>query len=211
MFLNNIRNLCLLTSFYLGTFSTSLIYASSVSCGEIKSEYTGREGKNYVFTAEQKCTLKKEVLINYEKIEKVFIKSLQDDRSYEKIEVEENSIYQNEPAIHLDLVQNKNTKHGRMILTGDMHIVYNAKTQSYKNHYITRKIKASGNAANTKAVEDLIILSKEDDHFSFSAKRTIKVKKPFIAPKNLFISEARKGLKKDLPTLVSVQLTFITD
>ena len=41
-----------------------------------------------------------------------------------------------------------------MSLTGDMFLLYNEAEESYKNLYFSRKIKASGKAANTKEIKE---------------------------------------------------------
>jgi len=210
MNLNSIKRFCAIASLSLGLSSSASLLALNVNCGNISiPKEIDKVNGQYVFSLKQKCRVEGEVTINKEKIESVFPKLLKEDRTYRKIKVEKEGRYENKPAVHLDVVQEKETKHGEMKLTGDIHLTYNEESKTFGYYYQSREIEGSGYAGNTKEMADSVIVTKQENHLEMSITRTVKIKKPWLAPKKLFIKETKKGLESDLPALVSMQVEFL--
>lgn len=206
--LNSIKNFWILGIIFWSTVAASGVSFVNITCENVGAEYIGKEDKNHVFVVKQRCILNNSGQVSYKKLIQESIKSLKGDDTYSKVDVNENSKYENYSAVHMDLTQERKLKHGNMKIFGDMYLFIDEQ-ESYRCLYNSRRIKATGNAANTMSVSDFTHLSPEATGYSVNFRRVVKVNKPWYAPIKVFISEVKKGIINDFPELTIMQLSII--
>mgnify|MGYP001330074167 CR=1 FL=1 len=113
-----------------------------------------------------------------------------------------------ESVISFSMKEQRQTSHGSMVLEGKSHLRSSKEQLTYT--FKTISIKASGNASYTKSEEQIVSLRKEDsDSYSLTVSKVVEVDKPFFAPKAIFESEVKKGLREDIENYAKQYLEIL--
>ncbi len=104
----------------------------------------------------------------------------------------------------------QDTAHGKIKVRSNIYLVKNDVRLLFASH--STNISGTGYAANTKKVEMTIHYSlSEDGTLNFTVKEILDLKKPMLAPRRLFESEALKGVQEAVLKIVAEQKTKLVD
>ena len=104
-----------------------------------------------------------------------------------------------ETAYQLELLEKRDSGHGVMRILSDSMLL--SKDSKFLFSNVSRSIKASDRAKYTVSENFEVALTKKRiDAFELKVRKFVKIKKPSLAPRSLFFSEVKKGMKKDIDT-----------
>lgn len=216
MSFNSIKKVFSLSALCFGLASSSALFALELKCDKPVVKYL--EDKKvpkriFPFVSTQSCTVEGVQNVDFEKLKSSYVDGLKSlytnkkkkDRSFE-IKKQSRVSYQGEDATYLDIVNERDTKHGDMTIDADMYLV--AGKNSFKTSYVSKgKIEAKGHAKNTKKITDTTKMSlTKEGVYSFSVKREVDVKKPRMLPMvdKHFAEAVVADLDNDLETLTAM-------
>ena len=197
--------------FLLVFFTGSRVYSFEVlpSCQRPKAVLLEKKDKYYEFVVEQICYLERIRKIDQKSFTISFIKHLKDNPNYQGIRVREGSSYKGKKSTMLTFSQVRDSKYGKIKLKAQMNLICNSDDESYENYYETTKIDAEKEAKHTKHVKETILVTKLSQNYKVSIKRSVKIKRPWYAPKKIFTSKTLEGLEEEIHELSKVHMDFI--
>ena len=204
------KKICAVSSLYLAIGAPAVLQAVKIDCEEATfPRRIKKENGMYAFKATQSCTVTGSSAITFAKLKGLESKVFKNDPNVTKVELFSNGAYNGEPAVHVIMEQQKDTGHGVMRLKADLYLNYDAEDKEYTATFKTRRIRAEGNAKNTKEILDLVTIKPEKNNLKMDFTRTVMVTKPWYAPKDIFISSAKKGIKENLHEVTDLQKSIL--
>lgn len=180
--------------------------ANNSNCSPTSFKELPRVGKLYVFEVATTCQLNALAKGALPGLYKVGIEGRKNVTILSENEIANSSERQEST---LSIVEELTTKHGDMIIHGNISIVSALNGQLSYTH-TSGKITATGAAANTRLVVESVNVSQEQAVFQVGLSKVLHINKPWYAPTGIFKKEVGKGLKKDMTVIIDRHLSILS-
>ena len=178
---------------------------ASVQCDKGRFAPETSRGKVYSFSLNKVCYFDH---INTVSFQNRFKRLMEDNPRITIHRVTEKDFTHNMSGFQIELEERVKTEHGSMEVTAVAKLMSN-NIDKFVYDYEGIDIKGSGHAANTQYTHERSYLEHENNQWKLTLTKEIKVLKPWIAPKSMFVKEVQKGMQKNMKNIVEKNIKII--
>jgi hypothetical protein len=184
----------LIYTLFISCFMCSNLSFANVTCEPANIEYLDNDPSqyHYHFKAKQKCRIPSNN-VQISKLAQTYYKAIIKDADYEvKSKQQQDSDY-----YRLDVVYTFESDKGTLKLSGPLSLII--KDQDvFSYEFSPEVIDAKGDVKYTRKTQDSVVVRDNNGAYELDIEKTVTIKKPWIAPEFIFLSEVKKGLKIDM-------------
>ena len=167
---------------------------------------------NYQFEVSQNLIVEvdsEDQRVSTSEVSSRYLNYLQKSSSYQILgEVEKKSWNKSDSMSSFKMKEERQTDHGDMEIVGKSKIVVGSDEFFY--HFMSSKIQASGNASYTKSEVQMVHMQVENSStYILEFVKKVEVDKPFLAPRSIFESRVKEGMRKDIEDFAREHLSLI--
>jgi hypothetical protein len=178
---------------------------ASVQCDEGRFDPETSRGKVYSFSLNKVCYFDQIYTVSLQDR----FKSVMEQNPHITIHrVTKKEFTHDMSGYNIELFERVKTGHGSMEITAVAKLMSN-NVDKFVYDYEATDITGSGHAANTQYTHERSSLEHENNQWKLTITKDIKVLKPWIAPKSIFIKEVQKGMQNNMKNVVEKNIKII--
>ena len=184
----------LIYTLFISCFIGSNLSFANVTCEPTNIEYLGNDSNqyHYNFKANQKCRIPSNN-VQISNLGQIYYNSISRNKNYNVRSVQQN----NSEYYNLDVVYTFKSEKGILKLSGPLKLILKDQDIFYYN-FNPEITDSEGDVKYTRKTQDSVVVRSSNGAYELDIEKTVTIKKPWIAPEFIFLSEVKKGLKVDM-------------
>jgi hypothetical protein len=178
---------------------------ASAHCDKGRFDPETSRGKVYSFSLSKVCYFNQ---IDTVSLQDRFKTHMEENPHITVHRVRQTEFTDNMSGYNIELEERIKTEHGSMKVTAVVMLMSN-NVDKFVYDYKATEITGSGHAANTQYTHERSYLEHENNIWKLTISKDIKVLKPWIAPKSIFINEVKKGMQNNMKNVVEKNIKII--